>query len=164
MITVYQRGELHFHNKIYKCALGRNGIKKKKLEGDGCTPEGTYSLGPLYYRSDRIKKLKTNFNAIPIEKDMFWSDHPQSEYYNKLIRFKDSSYENLYKENHTYDIILVINYNFSPIIKGKGSAIFLHLAKKDFSPTSGCIALKKECLFEILEKLEFNNRIRIVSD
>ena len=164
MITVYKKGELHFKNKIYKCAIGRNGVKKKKLEGDGCTPEGTYSLGPLYYRNDRIKKLKTYFNAIPIEKDMFWSDDPKSEYYNKLIRFKDSSYENLYKENHTYDIILVINYNFSPIIKGKGSAIFLHLAKKDFSPTSGCIALKKKCLFEILEKLEFNNRIRIVSD
>ena len=69
MITVYQNGELHFQNKIYKCAIGRNGIKKKKQEGDGCTPEGTYSLGPLYYRSDRIKKLlKTYFNTIPIEK------------------------------------------------------------------------------------------------
>ena len=138
--------------------------KKKKLEGDGCTPEGTYSLGPLYYRSDRIKKLKTCFNAIPIDRDMFWSDDPKSKHYNKLIRFKDSSYENLYKVNHTYDIILVINYNIYPIIKGKGSAIFLHLAKKDFSPTSGCIALKKKCFFEILEKLDISNRIRIVSD
>ena len=61
MITVYQKGELHFQNKIYKCALGRNGIKKKKKEGDGCTPEGIYSLGPLYYRSDRIKNLKKLF-------------------------------------------------------------------------------------------------------
>ena len=164
MITIYKNGEFHFQNKIYKCALGRNGIKKKKQEGDGCTPEGIYSLGPLYYRSDRIKKVKTYFNTIPIEKDMFWSDYPQSQYYNKLIRFKDSSYENLYKENHTYDIILVINYNVSPIIKGKGSAIFLHVAKKDFSPTSGCIALRKKCLFEILEKLDKNMRIRIVSD
>ena len=164
MITVYQNGELHFQNKIYKCAIGRNGIIKKKLEGDGCTPEGIYSLGPLYYRSDRIKSLKTYFNAIAIEKDMFWSDCPQSEHYNKLIRFKDSSYENLYKENHTYDIILVINYNVSPIIKGKGSAIFLHLAKKDFSPTSGCIALKEKCLFEILAKLDINDKIRIISN
>ena len=164
MITIYKNGELHFNNKIYKCAIGKNGIKRKKQEGDGCTPEGTYSLGPLYYRSDRIKKLKTYFNAIPIDKDMFWSDDPKSKHYNKLIRFKDSSYENLYKVNHTYDIILVINYNIYPIIKGKGSAIFLHLAKKDFSPTSGCIALKKKCFFEILEKLDINNRIRIVSD
>ena len=164
MITVHQNGKLHFQNKIYKCALGRNGIKKKKIEGDGCTPSGIYTLGPLYYRSDRIKKLKTYFKPIPLEKDMFWSDHPQSKHYNTLIRFKDSSYESLYKENHTYDIILVINYNISPIIKGKGSAIFLHLAKKDFSPTSGCVALKKKCFFEILEKLDISNRIRIVSD
>ena len=163
MITIYKNGELHFQNKIYKCAIGRNGIKKNKQEGDGCTPEGTYSLGPLYYRSDRVKKLKTNFNAIPIEKDMFWSDCTQSEYYNKLIRFKDSSYEKLYKINHTYDIILVINYNTAPIIKGNGSAIFLHLAKKDFTPTSGCIALKKECIFEILEKLNITDKIKIIS-
>ena len=139
-------------------------LKKKKLEGDGFTPEGTYSLGPLYYRSDRIKKLKTYFNAVPIEKDMFWSDHPQSQHYNKLIRFKDSSYENLYKENHTYDIILVVNYNTFPVVKGKGSAIFLHLAEKDYPPTSGCIALKKKCFFEILEKLNINDKIKIVSD
>ncbi len=164
MIIIYKKGELHFKNKIYKCALGRNGIKKKKLEGDGCTPEGTYSLGPLYYRSDRIKKLKTYFNTVPIEKDMFWSDHPQSEHYNKLVRFKDSSYENLYKKNHTYDIVLVVNYNTFPIVKGKGSAIFLHLAKKDYAPTSGCIALKKKCFFEILEKLNINDKIKIVND
>ena len=164
MITVYQKGELHYHNKIYKCALGRSGIKKKKLEGDGATPEGTYSLGPLYYRSDRIKGLKTNFNAIQIKKDMFWSDYPQSKHYNKLIRFKDISYENFYKIDHTYDLVLIINYNIDPTIKGKGSAIFLHLAKKNLSPTSGCIALNKDCFFEILEKLNITDRIKIVSN
>ena len=164
MITVYPKGELHFQNKIYKCAIGRNGIKKKKLEGDGCTPGGTYSLGPLYYRSDRIKKLKTNFDTIPIKKNMFWSDYPHSNYYNKLIEFKDISCESFYKINHTYDIVLVINYNINPIIAGKGSAIFLHLAKRDFSPTSGCIALKKGCLFEILEKLNNTDKINIISN
>ena len=162
MIIVSKKGELFFKNKIYKCALGRNGVKKNKLEGDGSTPEGTYALGPLYYRSDRIKILKTYFKAIPIEKDMFWSDCPQSEFYNKLIRFKDTSYENLYKINHTYDIVLVLNYNAKPVIKGKGSAIFMHIAKKNFSPTSGCIALKKSCILEILEKLHINDKIKII--
>ena len=95
---------------------------------------------------------------------MFWSDDPQSEHYNKLIRFKDSSYENLYKKNHTYDIVLVVNYNINPIINGKGSAIFIHLAKKGFPPTSGCIALKKKCFFEILEKLNITDKIKIISD
>ena len=164
MITVYQNGEFHFQNKIYKCAIGKNGIIKKKKEGDGCTPAGIFTLGPLYYRSDRIRKPKTCFNTIAIEKNMFWSDYPQSEHYNKLIRFKDSSYENLYKRDHTYDIIIVINYNNNPIINGKGSAIFIHLAKKDFSPTSGCIALKKKCIFEISEKLNITDKIKIISD
>ena len=86
-----------------------------------------------------------------------------SEYYNKLIRFKDSSYENLYKIDHTYDIVIVINYNINPILNGKGSAIFIHLAKEDFSPTSGCIALRKECIFEILEKLDTTDKIKIKS-
>ena len=95
---------------------------------------------------------------------MFWSDDPQSEHYNKLIRFKDSSYENLFKINHTYDIIIVVKYNTDPIIKGKGSAIFIHLAKKNFSPTSGCIALKKKCILEILEKLNITDKIKIISD
>ena len=139
-------------------------LKKKKIEGDCCTPAGIYTLGPLYYRSDRIKNLKTNFNTIAIEKNMFWSDDPQSKHYNKLIRFKDSSCENLYKINHTYDLVLVINYNTYPVINGKGSAIFIHLAKKDFSPTSGCIALKKECIIEILEKLYITDRIKIISN
>ena len=164
MITIYKNGEFHFQNKIYKCALGRNGIKTKKQEGDGCTPAGTYSLGPLYYRSDRIKKLKTFFNTISIEKNMFWSDDPQSKHYNKLIKFKDSSYENLFKMNHTYDIIIVIKYNIDPIINGKGSAIFIHLAKENFSPTSGCIALKKKCIVEILKKLNITDKIKIISD
>ena len=95
---------------------------------------------------------------------MFWSDDPQSEHYNKLIRFKDSSYESLYKKDHTYDIVIVINYNICPIINGRGSAIFIHLAKKDFPPTSGCIALKKKCIFEILEKLNNEDKINIISD
>ena len=144
MITVYQNSELHFQNRIYKCAIGRNGIKKNKIEGDGCTPAGTYSLGPLYYRSDRIKKLNTYFNAITIEKNMFWSDDPQSEHYNKLIRFKDSSYENLFKINHTYDIIIAIKYNTDPIIKGKGSAIFIHLAKKKLFSYFWLYCIKKK--------------------
>ena len=162
MITIYKKGELHFQNKIYKCAIGKNGIKKNKIEGDNCTPAGIYSLGPLYFRSDRIKNLKANFNPIKIEKNMYWSDYPKSKYYNKLIRFKDISYERLYKINHTYDIVLIINYNINPIIKGKGSAIFLHLAKRDFSPTAGCIAMNKSCLFEILEKINIKDKIKIL--
>ena len=75
---------------------------------------------------------------------MFWSDHPKSKNYNKLIRFRDSSYESLFRKNHTYDIILVINYNIYPIVKEKGSAIFLHISKPNFEGTEGCVAIEKE--------------------
>ena len=162
MITVFKNGKLHYKNKIYKCALGRNGIKKDKMEGDGSTPEGEFSLGPLYYRSDRIKKFKSCFKLIPIKKNMFWSDYPHSSHYNKLLNFKDTSCESLYKTNSTYDLILVIHYNIKPIIKHKGSAIFLHLAKENFSPTSGCIALKRDCFIEIVKKLNVTEKIRII--
>ena len=162
MITVFKDGKLHYNNKIYKCSLGKNGIRKEKIEGDGCTPEGEFSLGPLYYRSDRIKKFKSCFKLIPIQKNMFWSDYPYSIHYNKLLSFQDSSCESLYKINNTYDLILVINYNIKPIIKHKGSAIFLHLAKKKFPPTSGCIALNKDCFIEILKKLNVSDKIKII--
>ena len=92
---------------------------------------------------------------------MFWSDHSQSENYNKLIRFKDFSYENLYKQNHTYDIILVINYNISPIIKGKGSAIFLHINKPNFEGTEGCIAIEKENIIELAKEIDLTTKLII---
>ncbi len=162
MITVFGNGELHHKNKKYKCALGKNGIKKNKKEGDGCTPAGVFSLGPLYYREDRIKRIDSCFKAIPIKKNMFWSDCPESDHYNQLLRFKDISYESLYKEDNTYDIVLVINYNINPAIKNKGSAIFIHLAKKNFLPTAGCIAITKNSFISILKYLSLADKIKII--
>ena len=87
MILVYKNGLLNYKNKIYRCSLGKNGVTNNKIEGDGRTPLGSFNLGPLYYRSDRIKKINTLLKTIPIEKDMYWSDYPESIYYNKLINF-----------------------------------------------------------------------------
>ena len=126
MITVFRNGEIHYKNKLYKCAIGKNGIIKEKKEGDGFTPAGIFSLGSLFYRSDRIKKINSFFNPIPIKSNMFWSDYPESKDYNKLLYHADISSESLYRKDNTYDIILVINYNINPIIKNKGSAIFIH--------------------------------------
>jgi L,D-peptidoglycan transpeptidase YkuD (ErfK/YbiS/YcfS/YnhG family) len=162
MITVFRNGELHYKNKVYRCALGKNGIIKEKKEGDGFTPSGIFSLGSLYYRPDRIKKINSFFKPIPIKSNMFWSDYPDSKYYNKLLYYEDTSCERLHRKDNTYDIILVINYNINPIIKNKGSAIFIHLAKKNFSPTAGCIALKKNCLLDILKYLKTTDKIKIV--
>ena len=162
MILVYKNGLLNYKNKIYKCSLGKNGVTNDKIEGDGRTPLGSFNLGPLYYRSDRIKKINTLLKTIPTEKDMYWSDYPESIYYNKLINFKDKSFESLFINENIYDIIIVIKYNTNPIVPYKGSAIFLHLTKKNYSKTKGCIALKKDCLLEILELLSPNEKIKIL--
>ena len=92
---------------------------------------------------------------------MFWSDNPESIYYNKLINFNNHTNEAFYKEDHTYDILLVINYNTNPIIKYKGSAIFMHITKGNYEPTKGCVALKKDCLLGILKCLSPKDKIKI---
>lgn len=162
MITVFPNGDLYYDNKKYNCVLGKNGIKKEKIEGDGSTPAGIFSLGPLYYRSDRIKNIRSFFKPIPIKPNMFWSDHPDSKYYNQLLNFKDISCESLYKKDNIYDLILVINYNINPVVKNKGSAIFLHILKNDCSPTEGCIALQEQSLIELLRNVKTSDKINIL--
>ena len=115
--------------EIYKvkCALGKMGIGRKRKEGDQITPKGRYNIKFLLYRKDRIKKIKTELKSIAIKKNMGWCDDPSSKDYNKLIRLPVSySHEKLYKNDNTYDIILVLSYNMQPIKKNRGSAIFIH--------------------------------------
>ena len=130
-------------NKV-KCSIGKRGINFKKKEGDLITPRGNFKVINIFFRKDRIKDLKTKIKKIPIHKGIGWCDDPLSNKYNKLIRypFKYNS-EKLFRSDNIYDIILVLNYNMKPTIKNKGSAIFIHVAKKNFTPTKGCVAIVK---------------------
>jgi len=93
---------------------------------------------------------------------MGWCDDPKSKNYNKLIYLPSAySSEKLYKKENIYDIILVLNYNMKPIIKNKGSAIFIHVAKKKFKKTEGCVAIKKNYLLRIIKNLKKNTEVRI---
>ena len=93
---------------------------------------------------------------------MGWCDDPKSKYYNRLIKLPSIyNFEKLYKKENIYDIILVLNYNMKPIIKNKGSAIFIHVATKDYRETEGCIALKKGKLLEIIKKVKKNTKVKI---
>ena len=130
---------LHNGNK-YRCSIGKNGIKRFKKEGDWCTPAGKFTLGPIYFRKDRITRLKTKIKVFPITKNMYWEDNPLSINYNKLSFNNKKSSEKLFRKDNIYDIILVVNYNTKPVIPKKGSAIFIHLTK-NFKPTAGCIGL-----------------------
>ena len=116
----------------------------------------------VFYRPDKIKKIKTKLKKIKIKKNFGWCDDPKSKFYNKLVRlpFKES-YERLYRRDSIYDLLIVLNYNINPIIKNKGSAIFVHIAKKKFNKTAGCIALKKKDLLILLANIKKNTKIKI---
>ena len=137
-----------------KCAVGKRGIGIKKKEGDFITPIGKFKILFMLYRKDRVGSIKSKINKFPIKKNMAWCNDPDSKFYNKLINLPSAyKYEKLYRKENTYDIILVLNFNRSPIKAGKGSAIFVHVAKKNYKPTEGCIALKKKNLKRIIEKI-----------
>ncbi len=152
-----------FKNYKAKCAIGKRGIGNKKKEGDLITPKGIYKVKYVLYRKDRVKKIKTKLKKIIIKKNMGWCDDVRSNNYNKLIKLPfNYSHEKLYKKENIYDIILVLNYNMSPIIKNKGSAIFIHVSKRNYKKTEGCIALKKIHIIKLLKELKNNTKIRIV--
>jgi L,D-peptidoglycan transpeptidase YkuD (ErfK/YbiS/YcfS/YnhG family) len=135
---------------------------KKIKEGDLITPKGIFSLKRVYYREDRIKNLRTKLKKIKIKKYMAWCDDPKSKFYNKQIKIPSIfNYEKLYRKDRIYDIIITLDYNANPIIKNKGSAIFLHVAKENYKPTAGCIALKKEDLIHLLSVIKQDNKIKI---
>ena len=147
-----------------KCALGKRGISNKRREGDFITPKGKFKIKYILYRKDRIKRIQSKIKKIIIKKYMGWCDDPLSKDYNKLIKIPSKySYEKLYKKDNVYDIILVLNYNMNPIVRGKGSAIFIHVAKKNYKKTEGCMALRKIHLLKIIKLLESNTKVKIVN-
>jgi L,D-peptidoglycan transpeptidase YkuD (ErfK/YbiS/YcfS/YnhG family) len=162
MIIVKKSGYLKYKNFKFRCALGKGGIKQKQREGDFITPRGKFKLIKIYYRSDRVKKINSTLKKIKIKKNIGWCDDVSSKYYNKQIKInKKISHEKLYRKDSLYDILVVLNYNLNPVIRGKGSAIFLHVAKKNYKKTQGCIALKNRDLLYLLSKIKKKTQIRI---
>ena len=152
---------LYFNKYKIKCAIGKRGITSKKVEGDKKTPKGTFGLKSIFYRKDRVSKIKSSLKKHIIKKNMGWCDDSRSRYYNKMIKFPfDLSAEKLWLKKNIYDVIIIINYNMEPAIKNKGSAIFLHIAKKDYETTEGCIAVTKEDMKLLASKI--NNKTKII--
>ena len=145
-----------------KCSIGKSGIRHFKKEGDLATPKGVFKLGLLYYRKDRNKSLKSKINKRVIKKNMGWCNYSNSKKYNQEIYFPFKyGAEKLYRKDKIYDIFINIKYNHSPIVKGKGSAIFLHLTNKKYKPTKGCIAILKNDFLKILPFINKNTKISI---
>ena len=163
IIFLKNKHTLQVDDFIFKCSIGKNGVSKKKKEGDKKTPIGFFEIENLYYRSDRIKKPSTNLKCIKIKKNMGWCDDPLDlKNYNKLIKLnKKIKSEKLYRKDNIYDLIIPIKYNFLRPVKLKGSCIFIHLTN-NYKPTLGCIAIKKRDFLIILKLIDKKTKIKII--
>ncbi len=162
MIIINKLGYLEYKDLKFRCALGKSGIGNKKIEGDNITPRGTFKIVKIYYRKDRTQKILSKFRLIKITKNIGWCDDPKSKKYNQLIKLPNRySHEKFFKNDNSYDLIVILNYNINPIIKNKGSAIFINIAKKNYKSTAGCIALKKDDLLKLIKIIDTNTKIFI---
>ena len=151
-ITLKNKYTLKIDDFKFKCCIGKNGLKKNKIEGDKCTPKGTFKLGTLYYRKDRVKKPITSLKTKNIKRNMGWCNDSKNKLYNQEIKVnKNIRHEKLFRKDYKYNYLLVIKYNTKKIKPNKGSAIFIHLTK-NFKATAGCIALLQKD-FLIMAKL-----------
>ena len=162
-ITINKRYLTYKKYKV-KCAIGKKGIGYKKKEGDLITPIGTYKIKYILYRKDRIKKIQSRLKKIIIKNNMGWCDDPKSKKYNQLVKLPNNySHEKLFRKENLYDILLVLNFNMRPIKLNKGSAIFIHIARKNFEKTEGCITISKNNLIKIVKDLKPNTIVKIVN-
>jgi L,D-peptidoglycan transpeptidase YkuD (ErfK/YbiS/YcfS/YnhG family) len=162
MIIINKSGYLKYKNLKFRCALGKAGIGKKKIEGDSITPRGKFNIVKIYYRSDRVKKISSKYRLIKISKNMGWCDDPNSKKYNQLINLPTKyTHEKLYRKDNVYDLLVVLNYNMKPIIKNKGSAIFIHISRQNYKKTSGCVAIKKPHLIKLIKTIKKNTKVVI---
>ncbi len=162
-IRVFADGRLVHADLTFRCALGRGGVRADKHEGDGATPVGIFPLRQLHVRADRITPPDTGLPTRVIHPSDGWCDDPASSAYNTLIKlpFK-GSHEVMWRADDVYDLVVEIGYNDAPPVASAGSAIFMHIAKPDYAPTEGCIALNGTDLKQLLATCTLTTRIEIV--
>lgn len=156
------RGWLTAGPHLIPVVLGRGGIIANKREGDGGTPKGTFRPRRLWWRADRHPRPRTFLPVRVIRPEDAWCEDPRSRHYNrplKLARRDDG--DRLSRDDHLYDFIIEIDHNSQPTIAGRGSAVFLHLARKNFSPTAGCVSMKKSAMLQLLRRISPHTKIMI---
>ena len=162
MIIKLKNKFLYFNEYRVKCSIGKRGITSQKIEGDGKTPRGAFKFKSIFYRKDRVSKIKTQLKKNIINKNMGWCDDTNSKQYNRLVKLPfGSSNEKLWLKENIYDLLIVINYNLRPVVKNKGSAIFLHIARRNYKPTKGCIAISKKDMIQMIKKMDNKSKIII---
>jgi L,D-peptidoglycan transpeptidase YkuD (ErfK/YbiS/YcfS/YnhG family) len=145
------------------CALGRAGPGRGKREGDGLTPIGRFRAIGALYRPDRMRRPATSIPLGVIHADLGWADDPQDRRYNRPIPLPSPcGHERMWREDALYDLVLDLSYNRGPIVRGRGSAIFLHSARPGFLPTEGCVAVERARIRALVERIGPDTVIEIV--
>jgi L,D-peptidoglycan transpeptidase YkuD (ErfK/YbiS/YcfS/YnhG family) len=156
------RGWLTAGPLTFPVALGRGGILANKREGDGGTPRGTYQLLRLWWRADRDPRPVTALPVRRITSEDAWCEDPADRRYNQAIRMTAGSPgDRLRRDDHLYDFIIEIDHNTRPRTSGRGSAVFIHIARPGMTPTAGCVAMPKPRLKNLLRHLGPKTRIEI---
>lgn len=143
-------------------ALGRGGIKANKREGDGATPRGTFRLKRLWWRADRMVRPRTMLPVRPIRPDDGWCEDPGDRHYNQPVKVPEgSSADRLWRADLLYDLIIELDHNTRPRTAGRGSAVFVHIARPGFAPTAGCVALTMPALRRLIARASPRTRILV---
>jgi L,D-peptidoglycan transpeptidase YkuD (ErfK/YbiS/YcfS/YnhG family) len=147
---------------VLPVALGRGGIKANKFEGDGGTPRGTFRPVRLWWRADRHPRPRTRLPIQAIRPTDAWSEDPTDRHYNRAVkRMSADDGDRLTRDDHLYDFIVEIDHNTRPRVAGRGSAVFLHLARDNFSPTAGCVGMTRRDMLRLLERIGRDTKIVI---
>ncbi len=146
-------GLLRFQGQVFRCALGKGGVRRAedKQEGDGATPASLMPLRRVLFRADRVAPPACAVAREPLAPADGWCDDPGHPDYNRAVRLPfTASHEELWRADALYDVIGVLGWNDQPVQRGRGSAIFLHVARPDLAPTEGCVALPLRDLLAVL--------------
>ena len=156
------RGVLIAGQLVLPVALGRSGITANKREGDGASPRGRFRLRRLWWRADRVPRPHTLLPLRAIRRDDSWSEDPSDRRYNRPVRRKAGEPgDRLWRDDHLYDLIIELDHNSRPRVAGRGSAVFVHVARPGFAPTAGCVALESNALKRLLPRLGPHTQIVI---
>jgi L,D-peptidoglycan transpeptidase YkuD (ErfK/YbiS/YcfS/YnhG family) len=137
-------------------------VKPLKREGDGGTPLGRFPVRLVLYRPDNNPRPRTLLSVRAIRAGDGWCDDPRDRNYNRLVRLPSKrSVEGLMRDDRLYDLVLVLGYNDRPRIRGRGSAIFMHLARDGYTPTEGCVALSRRDLLAVLAEIKSGTTVLI---
>ena len=160
----HSQGWLMAGYRVFRVALGRSGPKASKREGDGATPVGRFRPVRLWWRADRVARPRVFLPVRRIGPSDAWCEDPQDRRYNRAFyRSANEPGDRLQRTDGLYDLIIEIDHNARPRVAGRGSAVFIHVAREGFAPTAGCIALRKNDLLQLLSRLSANTRIVVHS-